>query len=295
MIAFTDIGQIDCTPEEYFKIKAVSNSDLGLLAESPRKYKDSQEGTYVREETAPMAFGSAFDSMLLTPDDYARDYAVIPESITTPTTSLQIAYVRLLSEGVSEKGAARLAGYKKAPAKGSFQDLIDFEAESEKKLFISKYDEWTMSQMKARVLNHKLMKVILKEAEKQVVFTAKHEATGLKCKCMIDLLWEPGHLETVDLKTTSAKDAKEFRRSHFFKYGYDRQAAFYGSIAGAFTSSLMPVSRVSNWHQMAPLEEYLEEGCEKASRLLEAMAWHWKNDEWDYSHDYYTGEGWEVL
>jgi hypothetical protein len=40
-----------------------------------------------------------------------------------------------------------------------------------------------------------------------------------------------------------------------------------------------------------PLEEDIERGSEEVDELLERMAWHFDNDKWDHTREYYTNDG----
>lgn len=294
---FTDVRRVDISsPQEYFAIDAVSNSDLTLLAESPSQYKDTKDGLIEREEKSGYHLGSVFDSLVLTPDAFYEDYAIVPADIETPTTDMQTLYFRFLGEGVSEKEAARLAGYTRAPKAGLFDRLLEFRAENEGKIALSWADAGNIERMQKNIMAHPLIPKILEESEKQVVFTATHEETGLAVKCMIDLLWErqPDSFVTVDVKSTITTDRRAFR-SHFFRYAYDRQASYYSEISGAETAAIIAVSKLSNWHQAMPLYDYLDEGALKASALLEAMAWHKETDSWGYSYECVHADGWEAL
>lgn len=285
-MTFTDVTRINCTPREYFEIDAVSNSDLGRLADTPQKYLDGKI-----EETTYMGLGSALDSYILTPAAFFEDYATVPVDIEVPKTDLATKFYRLLSEGTSEKEAARMAGYMRAPKKGVYDRLLEFQAANDGRIMLSWADAANIERMEFNLMKNALAKQILAEAEKQVIFIATHVDTGLLCKCMIDLLW--GDRE-VDLKSTSAVNGRDFKRGYFFKFGYDRQAAWYGAISGK-ESAIMPVSTVSNWCQVAKLDDYIEEGLGKAERLLEALAWHKTNNRWTHSYEYEMNGGWERL
>ncbi len=301
---FRDVKRVEISsPEDYFNPKegsplegAVSNSDCSLLAESPRKYRDTKDGIIDRDEKSGYRIGSAFDSLVLTPVAFYEDYSIVPEDVTTPNTDMQKAFYSLLAEGTSEKEAARMAGYQRAPKQGLFDKLLEFGSSHEGKILLPWEDARLIERMLERILRHPLIPNIITASEKQAVFVGIHEDTGLKVKCMIDLLWEykEGSTVTVDLKSTAATNRRAFRQD-FYKYGYDKQAALYSQVAGAETAAIIAVSKVSSWHQAVPLYDYLEEGEKKAEYLLEAMAWHMETNTWDHSYECFCGDGWEAL
>jgi len=305
-MTFKDVQRVEISsPEDYFSpaegsplYGAVSNSDLGMIGDGPtgpRKYRDTKDGVIEREEKSGYKIGHAFDSLVLTPEAFYEDYSIVPKDIPTPTTELQVGMYKLMAEGASEKEAARMAGYKKAPAKGIFDKLLEFGSSHEGKILLSWEDAGLIERMHERMLRHLLIPTILEQSEKQVVFVGVHEETGLKVKCMIDLLWNwGGGLVNVDLKSTATTNKRDFKRD-FFKYGYDRQAAVYNAVSGAETAAIIAVSKVSGWHQAIPLYDYLEEGQRKAEYLLQAMAWHMETNNWDHSYECFCGDGWEAL
>lgn len=77
----------DNTPErinnladaDYRRFNAVSKSSLDQFAKSPAHYKHAIINGNRSAATSAMLLGSAFDTLLLTPDLFQQTYAVVPE------------------------------------------------------------------------------------------------------------------------------------------------------------------------------------------------------------------------
>jgi len=57
MLEYTDIERHNVSQEEYFQMEGISNSDMKLFKQHPRKYKYKEN-----VESQAFAFGSAFDT-----------------------------------------------------------------------------------------------------------------------------------------------------------------------------------------------------------------------------------------
>jgi exodeoxyribonuclease VIII len=73
----------DMSMLNYHAHPAISKSRLDLIHRSPAHYKAEAENP--SEPTAAMLWGSMYHSLILTPDDFARTYAVMPEGIDRRT------------------------------------------------------------------------------------------------------------------------------------------------------------------------------------------------------------------
>lgn len=77
---------------------------------------------------------------------------------------------------------------------------------------------------------HPLVKWLCQWSRKEQEYYWTEPTTGLPCKSKLDVIFKLGKI-VVDLKTTSAKNDKEFIAS-IILYSYDRQAAFYLDACG---------------------------------------------------------------
>ena len=284
---FENTRRIDCTPEEYFELPYVSNSDISNFLVHPRLFRDRPE-----KDSDALRFGSAVDCFLLTPDDFTSRYVVAPDGIAMPTTDMQRLFVQLLMEGVPEDEALYKAGYKKRSVKrDDFSQLLDLKEEAAGRDVILP-DDWALIRaIASAVRDHIHAQRIIDTADKQVVFVADHTLTGLTCKCMIDLAWQD---MVIDMKTTAKRTSREFLWQ-VRDFGYARQLAMYSGISG---------KDVGGWLVLFkdPVEVRLFDGMDHAERAvpdlesaLLRLSWHMEHDLWDYRYEYYENEGWESL
>jgi hypothetical protein len=87
---------------DYFAIKALSNSLLGILKDRPAKFKAIWDGQLAWEETDAMRLGSGAHMIALEPDRFATEYAIlegpINESTQAPYGTSTKTFERWLAE-----------------------------------------------------------------------------------------------------------------------------------------------------------------------------------------------------
>lgn len=174
---------------EYHAHPAVSKSVLDKIARSPlhcRAYLDGARD----EQTAAMAFGSAFHCSVLEPDLFSKTYA--PFSGDRRTKAGKEAYENLLAQGVT---------------------ILDVK-------------DWDLiTAMTDIIREHETAGDLLSgpgKAEASVFWTDAN--TGLECKCRPDWWREDGVV--VDLKTCEDASPTGFARN-VATYRYQVQAAHY--------------------------------------------------------------------
>lgn len=180
------------TNAEYHADPAISNSLISKILKSPAHAKAYLE--FGQEQTAAMAFGSAFHCQVLEPDKFNDEYAVFEGDKRT-------------KEG-----------------KAKFQELTDAG-----KTIITQKDYDTIWAMNQSIYSNDEARALLAQgvAEQSVFWTDK--ATGLECKCRPDW-WDEKTI--VDLKSCDDASPAGFARS-VVQYGYHRQAAHYLAGTGA--------------------------------------------------------------
>lgn len=138
------------------------------------------------------------------------------------------------------------------------------------------------------------------------------EYKGVKCKSLLDRVIvdkKNKKITIVDLKTTSNLD--EFKSS-FDKYRYDRQLAFYSSAIFhgkhlfigedeniedyTLECYIVAVDTINYRVKVSKIDEsILLTATKEIAELLQIADWHIKENKWDYSKEYYEGDGTEVL
>lgn len=103
-----------------------------------------------------------------------------------------------------------------------------------------------VTKMSIALLQFQALEKLLQSAQKETVKVWNDPGTGLACKGILDMITQKqdGKTCVVDIKTTSARDADEFKDS-IQKYEYNRQAAFYLDAIGADWFSFLCVSKRS--------------------------------------------------
>lgn len=188
----------DCTVytglsyEDYDKIDALRQSWLSRLADSPAHLKWHLDHTEEEsEESDALKFGGAFDTAVFFPEEFARQYVVMPK------------FDRRTKEGKASVAA--------------------FEFDNTGKKFLSEREYQDVLAMARSVTQSKAAMSLLTNAEYQLTIVWTDDATGVRCKSRLDAYNGP-LLTPFDLKTTRC--VRAFRRS-ISDYGYHRQAAMY--------------------------------------------------------------------
>ena len=182
------------TNKEYRKEPGVSRSDLWLMSKTPMHYKYHLSAP--EEETPALLFGSAMHKMALEPEDFMKEYAVLPGSIDRRTKRGKEMY---------EEFVDKIHGRKVVTEEQYIQILEMQEA------------------LKQNELAWKLLSGGIHE---ESYFWTDAE-TGLRCKIRPDVVtgYENRPL-IVDYKTTDSCADGHFERS-CSRYGYKLQAGMY--------------------------------------------------------------------
>jgi len=251
MLEYTDIERHNVSQEEYFQMEGISNSDMKLFKQHPRKYKYKEN-----IDSPAFAFGSAFDTYLLEPDLFDERVEIAPDNLKMPSTDLQMKLATALAKNASNIALAfEEAGYKRVDMKTA-KDLMpyaDFLRRVGGKTVISRESFYRIMDMANNVQKHSVARACLEESEKQLVYTATHAPTGLKVKGMIDMAVVAGGSSTsaimiVDLKTTSFPLYQ--MQETIDKYGYEYQLAHYSALAGGLVSAGIMAVESKGYHEV---------------------------------------------
>lgn len=180
------------TEKEYRAHPAISRSDLWRLRESPEKFRYYMGNP--PEPTPALIFGQAVHKLLLQPEGFDAEFAVMPD-IDRRTKAGREAYEAFLEESEG-KTVITAADYEKAAA------------------------------MVEKCLAAPFVEQLLSGAREEPIFWTD-ELTGEKCKCRPDALTEIGEdLVIADYKTCTDASTDAFMKDAF-RYGYHLQAAMY--------------------------------------------------------------------
>ncbi len=186
------------TENEYRRQEGISRTELWRLRESPEKFKWYQE--HPEPATPALIFGAAVHKLLLEPEKFADEFALIPQ------------YDRRTKEG-----------------KAAYNEWL---SKSEGKLAISMEDAAKAAQMVEKALEAPFVKKLL-DGEHEKPFYWVDDLTGEPCKIRLDCLKkyhvgfeQEDRLIIVDYKTTADASTDGFMR-HALNFGYDLQAGMY--------------------------------------------------------------------
>ena len=205
------------------------------------------------ETTPAMIFGRAFHCWVLEPDVFWDNIAVF--------------------EGKTRRGNA----------------WNDFCKENENKDIITT-SEMSKFQELSKILHASEDIQGLLEGVKEAPMVWLDETTGIKCKGKADVFSKKANT-IIDIKTTTKASLNEFRR-HAYKYGYNRQAAFYmdGFGADRFMFIVIEKSAPYNFGIYECSQEFINSGREDYKELLVTYDEYFIEKTLDINKYYYTGE-----
>lgn len=182
------------TLAEYHAHPAVSRSKLWLLKSSPLKFQYGSE--HPDDPTPSMILGQAFHKLVLEPDTFYEEFAIIPEGLNRRTSEGRMIYA-------------------------------EFAAMNAGKTFLGYDDYETICWMEESLLaNPTARKIIENGVHEHSIFWDDPE-TGEALKCRPDIFIANDELHIIaDLKTTTSAETDAFRNT-CVSMGYAMQAAMY--------------------------------------------------------------------
>ena len=192
-------GIYDISNTDYHGSDAVSRSNLMLLDKSPYHFwYEKLSGIAIKKIATPaMNIGSAFHSLLLEPDNFNNEFAVLPVMDRRTTVGK-----KLYSEFI------QLHGDKVLLTQDQYEDIL---------------------AMVDNIKKHEVVNNILRESvfERSIFWTDKE--TGLQFKCRPDI-WSSDMI--ADLKSTS-DSSLNYMQSESIRRGYLLQAAMMEEACNA--------------------------------------------------------------
>jgi len=203
----------DGGPVDYHAIKALSNSALSVLEESPAKfYKRFVTGEMKGQETDAMLLGSAVHMLALEPERFDAQYVVLDGPINPQTGK---PYGRDTKKFEAWLDGARAFDNRKVLIREEFAESLAIA-----KAFQDHPEIMAITASRAEKLF---------ESEYAMEYETNSDKVDLKCK--IDFVC-PSERLIVDLKTTS--DPSPYAWSWSAEdFGYHRQAAIYSDAMQA--------------------------------------------------------------
>ena len=180
--------------KDYRRHPSVSRSDLMFLQQTPLHYQYHMQ--HPETKTTPaLTFGSAVHKLVLEPDLFADEYAVMPAGIDRRTREGKAAYETFMEEAAG-------------------------------KTVISAEDYRKAVDMMVQIYKNPDAEILLDGIHEESFFWTDPD-TGIDCKIRPDCLTTyHGKPYIVDYKTTDSCEDGHFERS-CRKYGYKLQAGMY--------------------------------------------------------------------
>lgn len=184
--------KIESNKEYHSNLEAVSKSRLERFSKSPQWFKWCEE--HPPETTDDLVEGSAFHKLVLEPQDFAKEYAILPPCD------------RRTKDG-----------------KATYESFL---LESNGLQIITQEQYNMICGMRDSVMSNKYARVILQgEVEQSYYWT--DDLTQELCKCRPDVLRPINdRILITDLKSCRSADTESFTRD-VVKFGYDLQSAMY--------------------------------------------------------------------
>jgi len=317
--------------KDYHELKGhVSNSSLNILERSIREFKKFLYEDIKEESTSYFDFGTAMHMYILEPERFDKEVLIMDYTIPKSKQQQDFCknYAKIKKVTTNAKKKAFLAAYKpmdKWEKKADelineYGPYITYLKESPNKLVISPEIFKKIQSISLELKRHKKASKLLTDPsivdsdtltfnELQILWDYK----GIKCKSMLDRVVIDKKEKTVyivDLKTTS--NIAEFKKS-FEKYHYDRQLTFYGmALAGEIekladitteelatykiVGIIIAIDKIKEEVKVFKIsEEIINETLPIVTDLLERAKWHIDNNKFEYTREYYEGDGYDTL
>lgn len=309
--------------KDYYSIKAVSSTGLRYLKTSPKTYNGFMNNTLHEEEKHCLTFGRLFHLFVLEPKIFNESVTVM--NCNKPASKQQESFCTMIANGISRKDAYSNSYSVKDKSLG----VIDTESaklyilykeyieliKSDKQI-ISKEDYECIEKMRDSFMCHKaISKLLERQSIKGKVdvmneFAIMFHINDTDCKALIDKLivdYENKIIIIVDVKHTSHL-LKDFIET-FVEFGYDIQLAFYTRAVMYYLEEcgvdisefkikwLIPVVEKGRLYESKLFtinSSVIESAAIEISSLLYRLSKHEKYG-FDYSVEYYEGDGVEVL
>jgi hypothetical protein len=242
----------ELTNEDYHALKAISPSQIKVLARSPLHYYDQflAEDREKKPPTPAMEVGTALHTAVLEPDLWDKTVAVPPHSFDRRTK-------------VGKEMAA------------------EFEKEAAGKIVLSPEDADRVRRMADAVHKHPAAKFLLDlPGRREASYYWTDPATGLACKTRPDWHSEDRRL-VVDVKTSKDASRVEFSKS-IANFDYHVQAAWNQGALGAdqFLSVVIESERPFAVAVYPASAELIAAGQRRIEAAMTLLAECWATGKW---------------
>lgn len=305
----------------------ISNSAIGwFMKNGPSYLRKKLDGLIPDEKGSQLEKGTMIHEYILQPEEFDKDYIVFDGQ--KPSSDNQRRFCEALIKSVEiEPNKAILEAYKKSYSivgksddkmlseglkiASDLKDYMDVLRDG--RTIISQYDLKKCQNVKENILNHKAASKLLDNPdwEEYHEFHINWEWFHVKCKSLLDCVkfdFKHKKCQLIDLKTT-------VKLWHFEdsidQYDYLRQLCFYKMAIDWYLANereqnteewefeyyIIGIdSTVNSDVRVFKFEPFVVESRERLIRsTLLTIEWHQRNNLWDHTKEYYTGDGCETL
>lgn len=310
----------------------VSNSMLKCLPLNPAKAKKHYDCTLDESSTAYQDLGTLVHLFLLEPQKFEKSIGVLEYELPNSAAKKKFCSEFLRLKESLENDIALVGAYRESYTTSEdiakvLKKAQDLKAEHEDYLyFLEKSKEMTvitpdiykkLVNIKNSVMSHKLANELL--MRKQHIlddciiaeeFDIRFNVEDIDCKSLLDkvIINEAAkRAEIIDLKTTFTPD--KFISEVIDEYKYVQQLAFYKLALSEYLKKTYPeiefeidtyIVAVSTGDSCVTQvikigKTTLEKKLTEVHNLIQTAKYHIESGNWEYSKEYYTGEGYELF
>jgi hypothetical protein len=306
--------------QNYHDVEAVSNSSLNWFEQSPYSFQKYLKGE-LEYDSSWGKQGTLIHMFLLEPDEFEKNYTHL--DYETPRTEQQRNFCKQISNKVDPieayKGIYSSKGKSEDKIKQAVEELrikfrpyLRYLNKSKEYEEVLSDSQWLLlNNIKTEVFMHTAATQLLEEEglnEYPIYFD--DPTTGIKCKALIDRLIidkEKKEITLIDIKTCNT--FKKFR-DRVRDFNYHRQLAFYwrAIIAHLVSQGEDLTDYIHKTYIIAintkdlvevkvfeVPEDLLFEADDEINRLLLRLVWHFEEDKWLHTREYYNNNGIDQL
>ena len=207
-------GIYEMPDEQYFGVKAASNSGLKLIGRSPAHFIHRQR--HPKDPTPDMVAGKSMHCAVLEPDSFMDRHAIVPDNAPRKPTAPQIKAYE--AGNPTEKGEVSCRYWEQWNAMNQGKTIINNETAAE------------YLEIGGIIRNHPELSAYFDSGKAEQAIFANDPETGVLCKCKPDYLTRiKGFNICIELKSTNDARPQFFKRTanNFF---YFQAAAFYQDV-----------------------------------------------------------------
>lgn len=307
----------------------ISNSAIGWFLKNGPLYLHKKLTGLIPDEKGPqLERGTMIHEFILQPEEFEKDYLVLPDTVKRPASDKQENFCRSLMKSTEfDPDRALLSAYRanysivgKSEAKilseatemaENLKDYIGYLKDG--RTLITQRELGKCEDVYNNIQSHKFASKLLNDPnyEEHHEFHINWECMGVPCKSLLDCVkfdFKNKVCQIIDLKTT----VKLWHFEDSIKqYDYLRQLAFYKMAVLWYLAHELNED-ITNWKfnfyivaidstQSSEVRVFWFDNFKVIERnddilsAIEKIKWHFESDQWEHTRSYYEGNGCETI